>query len=95
MADRLLDVIEVASQLKVVPSFIYARTRANAKERIPHIKLGKYLRFDPHRLAEWIATHERGGVRKLEAKKPGMKRKSARTPVSHPRMKKNERHGGK
>jgi hypothetical protein len=79
MADRLLDVSDVAAPLKVPASFIYARTRTNAKESIPHLKIGKYLRFDPRRLAEWIAAHERGGARALEVEKASTRRKPRRT----------------
>lgn len=38
----------LADYLGVPVSWIYKRTRKkNAPEQIPHIKLGKYVRFDP------------------------------------------------
>lgn len=43
--DGLLTVDELASFLKVPKSWIYGHTRKRGVERLPHIKLGKYLRF--------------------------------------------------
>lgn len=43
---ELLTVEEVAALLKVDKSWVYARTRRRGSERLPHVKLGKYLRFD-------------------------------------------------
>ncbi len=47
--EELLTVAEVASLLKVSKSWVYERTRSRAtprSERLPHLKLGKYVRFD-------------------------------------------------
>ncbi len=44
--DELLTVPEVAALLKVPKSWIYEHTRKRGMEQLPHIKLGKYLRFD-------------------------------------------------
>ena len=47
--DELLTVEEVAELLKVSRSWVYEHTRARgvpASERLPHIKVGKYVRFD-------------------------------------------------
>jgi excisionase family DNA binding protein len=46
---ELLTVDEVAAVLKVSRSWVYEHTRARglaANERLPHIKVGKYVRFD-------------------------------------------------
>ncbi len=43
--DTLLTVKEVAEILKVPVSWVYEHTRGNCSERLPHIKVGKYLRF--------------------------------------------------
>ena len=43
---ELLTVEEVAALLKVDKSWVYARTRRRGSGRLPHVKLGKYLRFD-------------------------------------------------
>jgi predicted DNA-binding transcriptional regulator AlpA len=46
---KFLDVEELADFLRMETSWIYDRTGPSASpdERIPHFKLGKYLRFDP------------------------------------------------
>jgi excisionase family DNA binding protein len=46
---ELLTVDEVAAVLKVSRSWMYEHTRAHGVppgERLPHIKVGKYVRFD-------------------------------------------------
>ena len=52
--DELLTVAEVAERLKVPVSWVYERTRRRGVERIPHFKLGKYLRFDASEVREWL-----------------------------------------
>jgi len=42
----LMTVEEIARVLHVPISWVYGRTRRRGNERIPHIKLGKYLRFE-------------------------------------------------
>jgi excisionase family DNA binding protein len=51
--DELLTLEEAAALLKVPKSWIYERTRRGA---IPHLKLGKYLRFPLADLLRWIHT---------------------------------------
>jgi len=46
MNDELLTVEELADNLKVPASWIYQRTRCRGRDRLPHLKIGKYLRFD-------------------------------------------------
>ena len=58
-AKRLVDVKELAAILNVPISWIYERTR-QGQDVIPHIKLGKYVRFDP----EEVIAH----FRKLSSK---------------------------
>lgn len=51
----------LADYLGVPVSWVYKRTRKkNAPEMIPHIKLGKYIRFDPQSQAfrDWLAAHQ-------------------------------------
>ena len=46
---ELLTVEDVAALLKVSKSWVYERTRRRSLspgERLPHIKIGKYIRFD-------------------------------------------------
>jgi len=50
----LLTVAEVAALLKLPVSWVYERTRRRGPERIPHFKLGKYLRFSEHEVLDWL-----------------------------------------
>ena len=45
---ELLTVADVAALLKVSKSWVYehTRTRNTRSDRLPHIKIGKYVRFD-------------------------------------------------
>jgi excisionase family DNA binding protein len=49
---ELLTFDEVVSMLKVPRGWLYDRTR---KGEIPHLKLGRYLRFDRGQLVAWLA----------------------------------------
>ena len=46
--EALLTVEEVSALLKVPKSWVYGKTRRRGLERLPHLKLGKYLRFEEH-----------------------------------------------
>jgi excisionase family DNA binding protein len=53
-----LTVHEAAEMLRVPVSWLYERTRTNS---IPHVKLGKYLRFDRDELTAWVDRLRRDG----------------------------------
>jgi excisionase family DNA binding protein len=53
---ELLTIREVAQSLKVPVSWVYERTRRRGAERMPHIKLGKYLRFELDTVRTWLNT---------------------------------------
>ena len=55
---------DLAEYLNVPVGWIYKRTRKNGPEMIPHIKLGKYLRFDPgsSTFQGWLARHRVGDL---------------------------------
>lgn len=53
----LIGVEEAARLLDVPVSCVYAKTRNN---EIPHFKLGKYVKFSPESLLEWLNKHRRG-----------------------------------
>ena len=53
---QLLTVSEIAQTLRVPVSWVYERTRRRGFERMPHIKLGKYLRFDLSAVVEWLKS---------------------------------------
>lgn len=55
----LVDAEQAARLLGVPASWVLAEARAN---RIPHVCLGKYRRFDPEALREWWLTRARGPV---------------------------------
>jgi hypothetical protein len=44
---NLWNVSQLASYLSVPRSWVYDRTQCRSSNRIPHFKIGKYLRFDP------------------------------------------------
>jgi excisionase family DNA binding protein len=54
---ELLTVEEVAALLKVSKSWVYEHTRSRGtprSERLPYIKVGKYVRFDARALRAFI-----------------------------------------
>jgi len=52
--EELLDIGELAAKLKVPVSWIYDRTRRHGPDRIPHYKIGKYVRFSAPEVAEYL-----------------------------------------
>jgi excisionase family DNA binding protein len=56
-SEELLTVDDVAALLRVSKSWVYEHTRtrgAPRSERLPHIKIGKYVRFDPRLVRAFI-----------------------------------------
>jgi excisionase family DNA binding protein len=56
----LLDATGAAELLSVPKSWVLAEARA---DRIPHVRLGRYVRFDASELINWCATTRRRGPR--------------------------------
>jgi excisionase family DNA binding protein len=52
----LMTVAETAEWLKVPVSWVYERSRKRGRERIPCIKLGKYLRFERGAVRAWVES---------------------------------------
>jgi len=52
--DELLTVNDAARLLHVSVSWVYEHTRDNAEDRLPSVKLGKYVRFDREDLRAYI-----------------------------------------
>jgi hypothetical protein len=50
----LLTVQEMASVLRVPPSWLYSRTRLKGPDQIPVVRIGKYCRFDPAAVIAWL-----------------------------------------
>jgi len=62
--DPLLTAGEVAALLQVTKAWVYAQTRA---QRIPHVPLGRYVRYRRSAVLRWLAEIERelaGGARR-------------------------------
>ena len=51
---------QLADYLRVSPTWVYARTRRCSADLIPHLKIGKYVRFDlgAQDFQEWLKRHE-------------------------------------
>jgi excisionase family DNA binding protein len=56
----LLTADEVAARLRVTKCWVYAEVRAG---RLPHVRLGRYIRFRAGAIDSWIEEIERGGSR--------------------------------
>ena len=56
--ESLLTVHEVAKILKVPVSWVYERTRRHGTARLPHIKIGKYLRFRKEDVLGWLDDYK-------------------------------------
>ena len=57
----LLTADDVAAMLKVSRSWVYEHTRLRGARGsgLPFIKVGKYVRFDPRRIREFLANRTR------------------------------------
>ena len=55
--DQLLTVDEVAALLRVPRSWVLRPTRQRSVQRLPFIKLGKYVRFEPAAIRAFLARH--------------------------------------
>jgi excisionase family DNA binding protein len=54
LGEELLTVRDAARLLNVTVSWVYEHTRDNAEDRLPFVKLGKYVRFDRTDLREYV-----------------------------------------
>ena len=61
--DEILTPDQVAKRLQVKPSWVYEQTRERTSVRdmdpLPHIKMGRYLRFDWMDVVEWLERHKK------------------------------------
>lgn len=61
--DELLTVADVAALLKVSKRWVYEHTRARGaprSDRLPHIKIGKYVRFDSQLVRAFLERRTAG-----------------------------------
>jgi len=61
MSGALLDGGQAAELLNVPKSWVMGEARA---DRIPHIRLGRYVRFDANDLELWWDARKQGPVRR-------------------------------
>ena len=56
---KLWKVEDLAAYVGVDPGWIYERTTGEADDYIPHLRFGRYIRFNPESqaLREWIDAH--------------------------------------
>ena len=56
--DELMTSEQLAERLNVPPSWVRSRTRARTPkdERIPHVPLGRYIRFEWSAVQRWLAA---------------------------------------
>jgi excisionase family DNA binding protein len=73
----LLTADEVAALLRVRTGWVYAQTRAN---RIPHVRLGRYVRFRQDAIEQWIARIEAEGDGRAEQWRSRFRRGYQRIP---------------
>lgn len=64
MSAKLVDAEAAAELLSVPASWVLAEARA---DRIPHVRLGRYVRFDPVELEAWWQSRARGPWRQRGA----------------------------
>lgn len=55
--EALIDAAEAARLLAVPKTWVLAQARAG---RIPHVRLGRYVRFEASELRHWRASRRRG-----------------------------------
>ncbi len=65
MTERLLEAAEVAERLCVPVTWVRAETRAG---RLPHLKIGRYRRYQWDAVVAWLETQRAGQWRKHEPK---------------------------
>jgi len=58
-ATERLTVDDVAAFLRVPKSWVYERTRRRGADRLPFIKLGKYVRFEEQSLRQYLASRRK------------------------------------
>ena len=54
MIQKLETIDELKDRWRVKRSWIYQKTRETGEGAIPRIKVGKYLRFIPEEVDEWL-----------------------------------------
>ena len=58
--DRLLTAEQVGEMYQVPKTWVYGRTRKRGSEKLPCVKLGKYVRFQQGAVEEYMEQHRVG-----------------------------------
>ena len=56
---QYLDIAALAERLRIKRSTLYSWAEQGT---IPHLKLGRLLRFDPDEIESWLQNHRREGI---------------------------------
>jgi excisionase family DNA binding protein len=65
--DEVITADEVAALLRMTPAWVYSETRRN---RIPHMRLGRYFRYRRSTIEAWMAELEAGPESRPGAERP-------------------------
>ena len=55
---ELLTIDEMADRLRVQKSWLYQFTRPKTDDTIPHLRVGKYLRFREEEVLRWLRERQ-------------------------------------
>ncbi len=58
----ILTVQELASRLKVKPTWVYEKMRGRGANPLPVFKIGRYLRFSWADVCAWLQSTRKGGT---------------------------------
>ena len=59
-SDRKRELLDTAGVARYIASSVRHVRRLVAERRIPHYKVGHFVRFDPDEIDRWLDTHRRG-----------------------------------
>ena len=59
---ELLTIEELAATLKVKKSWVYGQGRRRVEDRIPQVRVGKYLRFKIDDVTAWLERNRAEGM---------------------------------
>jgi hypothetical protein len=59
---EVVDAEEIARRLKVKPSWVYDQVRSDAEDPMPHLRLGRWVRFQPDspEFQAWLTRRKSG-----------------------------------
>ena len=55
--NNILTPTELADRLKVKTSWVYEKTRGRNRDRLPFVRLGRYVRFYWTDVVDWLKAH--------------------------------------